>query len=115
MGAWLSGVVLVMGLLTTLGSGIAEAQVPASQIGAVSTPNPTDSSGNTITPPTSTDNSGVSPGSGTGTGTNAASTGSGGSLASTGADILVGLLAAALLILLGTSLTLAARQRRETA
>jgi hypothetical protein len=40
---------------------------------------------------------------------------SSGALASTGADILLGLLAAALLILLGTALILAARQRRQTA
>lgn len=49
-----------------------------------------------------------------GTGASATSTGNGGSLASTGADILMGLLAATLLILLGTSLTLAARRRRQT-
>ncbi|MDQ2729553.1 MAG: hypothetical protein M3Y91_17205 [Actinomycetota bacterium] len=120
LGVWLSSMALVLGAFAAFGSTAAQAQVPSSQVsGQVSpTPNPTDSSGNTISPPTSTDNGTVSPGSGSGsgTGTNSGSgtSGSGGSLASTGASILEGILAAVLLVLLGTTLTLAARQRRHT-
>ncbi|MGI8751447.1 MAG: hypothetical protein ACR2MN_03905 [Acidimicrobiales bacterium] len=111
IGAWLSGAVLALSLLSFVGATAASA-APARGVVAQTTC-PTDP----YTQATTDCNSGSTSGN-AGVGTTASSTSpssSGGSLASTGADILKGLLAAALLILLGTTLILAARQRRQTA
>ncbi|MDQ6782605.1 MAG: hypothetical protein M3063_03990 [Actinomycetota bacterium] len=75
----------------------------------------TDSTGQCISNPSTSDNANANPGVSDTAATGTNTGGSGGALASTGADIFVALLAAALLILLGTSLTLAARQHRQAA
>ncbi|MDQ2724963.1 MAG: hypothetical protein M3Y36_05645 [Actinomycetota bacterium] len=113
IGAWLSGAVLALSLLSFVGATAASA-APARGVVAQTTC-PTDPYTRAATP---CDNGATSGNAGAGTtasSTSPSSSGGGGSLASTGADILKGLLAAALLILLGTTLILAARQRRQTA
>ncbi len=115
IGAWLSGAVLALSLFSFAGVSAASAQTPARSVVAQVTC-PTDPYTGAST---ACNNGSTSDTAGVGqAGTPASSTspaGNGGSLASTGADILMGLLAAALLILLGTTLILAARQRRQTA
>lgn len=119
IGAWLSGAVLALSLLSFVGAGAASAQTPARGLVAQTT-----CTSDPYTGVTTPCNNGSTTGTAGAGSTNAGSTGvssatpassTGGSLASTGADILMGLLAAALLILLGTTLILAARQRRQTA
>ncbi|MGH9075939.1 MAG: hypothetical protein ACRDY0_00530 [Acidimicrobiales bacterium] len=123
-GAWLTGAVLALGMLSLAGAAPASAAVPASGIAAQTTC-PTDPYTGVTTPcdlttttfPTTTTaptttapNTGLGSNTGGGGGAGA---GNGGALAFTGADVLFGLFAAMLLITLGTTIILAARQRRQ--
>ncbi len=119
LGILLSSLTLMVGLFAAFAMPAAQAQTAPG-----GTTSATDSTGQTITNPASSGNgsagSGVSDNGGGGSSTGVGNTGgtpsgSGGSLASTGIDVLVALLAASLLILLGTSLTLAARRRHQAA